>query len=176
MEATKLLYVLAATAVIAGGVWLGDRLLPGWLADELPKADRIVIDKSARTLSLFGGARLIRSYPIQLGGNPAGHKQFEGDSRTPEGDYTIDWRNPRSRFYRSLHISYPNPDDARRARAQGRDPGGDIMIHGVPNGLSALSAYFAGRDWTDGCVAVSNIAMEEIWHAVDDGTPVRIDG
>lgn len=170
-----LLISICLVLAVLGSAFFIDKVIPGLMAEALPKADRVHIAKTERILTLYRGKEVIKTYPIQLGGNPVGHKQFEGDQRTPEGDYEIDWRNPRSRFHLSLHISYPNADDKRHAREQGRDPGGDIMIHGVPNGLGALSWFFSGRDWTDGCVAVSNVSMAEIWSAVDDGTPVQIE-
>ena len=167
--------LIGSIAAALGIALILDRVVPGLLAETLPIADRIVIAKSARTLTLYRGSRVIKGYPIQLGGNPVGHKQYEGDARTPEGDYEIDWRNHWSRFHLSLHISYPNVDDRRRARTQGHDPGGNIMIHGVPNGLGVLAWLFSRRDWTDGCIAVGNVAIEEIWTAVDNGTAVRIE-
>lgn len=136
------------------------------------RADLIRVDKSERTLTLYAGGTEIRTYSgIQLGGAPAGHKRFEGDERTPEGRYTIDTRNPRSAYHLSLRISYPNPQDRAYARAQGRSPGGDIFIHGQPN---ALPLGRVPGDWTDGCIALSNSEMEELWQAVPDGTPIVI--
>jgi len=138
----------------------------------LPPADRLLVDKSDRTLTLFAGGRAIRTYSgIQFGDAPAGHKRFEGDERTPEGRYTIDTRNPASAYHLSLRISYPNAADRAYAAARGRLPGGEIFIHGQPNWLPA------GRlpgDWTDGCIAVSNAEIEELWRLVPDGTPIEI--
>lgn len=118
----------------------------------------------------------IRSYRISLGENPVGHKQQEGDERTPEGDYLLDWRNPNSSFYKSIHVSYPNAQDRARAKQRGVDPGGMIMIHGRPNWLTSavVAREYDGADWTDGCIAVTNEEMEEIWQLVADGTPIRI--
>lgn len=151
-----------------------DRLLPRLLADDLPATDRIVVEKSARRLSLYAGDTLIRSYTIQLGRVPVGHKEREGDHRTPEGDYIIDYRNPRSGFYKSLHVSYPDAHDRAHAAAGGFDPGDDIMIHGRKNGCGAFEFYYRHRDWTKGCVAVPNRDMEEIWRSVPVGTPISI--
>lgn len=138
----------------------------------LPSADLVRVDKSERTLTLLANGKAIRTYRgIQLGDAPAGHKRFEGDERTPEGRYTIDARNPASAYHLSLHISYPDAADRARARAQGRSPGGAIFIHGQPNWLPA------GRlpgDWTDGCIALANAEIEELWRAVPDGTPIEI--
>ena len=139
----------------------------------LPRIDKVEVYKSERRLELWRQGKLIKSYRISLGGNPIGHKQREGDSRTPEGDYIIDWRNPNSRFHKSLHISYPNAEDKRRARAQGVAPGGDIMIHGLPNGVEA-APMISQFDWTDGCIAVNNREIEEIWQAVPNGTAITL--
>ena len=136
-------------------------------------ADRIVVEKAARRMHLQRAGATLKTYRISLGRNPVGHKQQEGDSRTPEGRYVVDTRNPQSRFHLSLRISYPNAEDRRRATARGVSPGGDIFIHGLPNGL-ASAALFAGRDWTDGCIAVTNAEIREIWAMVKDGTPIEI--
>jgi murein L,D-transpeptidase YafK len=137
-------------------------------------ADRIVIEKAARTLSLFSGGRKLKSYRIALGSRPRGPKQQEGDARTPEGAYVIDGRERDSAFHRALHISYPNADDRRHARARGVSPGGAIMIHGLPNGMGVIGPAHLLRDWTQGCIAVTNDEIEEIWRAVPNGTPVFI--
>jgi murein L,D-transpeptidase YafK len=140
---------------------------------EIEKASRILVDKSERTLVLFADGRPIRSYPVALGLNPVGHKRYEGDKRTPEGIYLIDGKNPNSAYHLSLHISYPNERDQRAARERGWDPGGQIMIHGLPTGLIKTSSKYE-YDWTDGCIAVSNAAIEEIWRLVDEGTLIEI--
>ncbi|ENO15074.2 hypothetical protein J057_06986 [Marinobacter nanhaiticus D15-8W] len=136
--------------------------------------DRVVVHKAKRRLDLMAGNEQVRTYRISLGDNPEGHKLWEGDERTPEGDYTLDWRNAGSRFYKSLHISYPNDRDRELAAAWGLDPGGEIMIHGLPNEAGDMAFAYAGLDWTDGCIAVNNEAMDEIWSLVQDGTPIRI--
>lgn len=134
--------------------------------------DRIVVDKSERWMQLWSDGELVHTIAaIQLGDAPEGHKQFEGDERTPEGRYTIDWRNPESSYHLSLHISYPNEADEALAAAQERDPGGMIMIHGQPNWL--LMGRIPG-DWTDGCIAVANEEMDLLWAAVPDGTEIEI--
>lgn len=140
-------------------------------------ADQVVVKKSERKLMLMNDGRVIREYRIALGDAPRGHKMRQGDERTPEGDYILDWRNPRSSFYKSIHVSYPNDRDRMFARAMGVDPGGMIMIHGLPNYLppnAVKHANYNRRDWTDGCIAVDNHEMDEIWQAVRDGTPIRI--
>lgn len=144
-------------------------------ADEplsLPGIDFIRVDKSERTLSLYSGGRIVHVIEqIQLGGEPEGPKRFEGDQRTPEGLYEIDWGNAESAYYLSLHISYPDDQDRAYAAAQGRSAGGMIMIHGQPN---ALPIGRVPGDWTDGCIAVSNAEMELLWQSVADGTPIEI--
>ena len=142
-------------------------------AAESVKANRILVDKSERTLVLFSNGKPLRSYPVSLGGNPKGHKRYEGDRRTPEGIYLIDFKNPNSAYHLSLQISYPNERDVRLARNRGWDPGGQIMIHGLPTGLMNVSNKYEA-DWTDGCIAVSNAAIEEIWRLVDEGTLIEI--
>jgi murein L,D-transpeptidase YafK len=136
--------------------------------------DRLVVNKSRRELLLVSGQNVLRSYRIALGFDPVGHKVKEGDGRTPEGRYAIDWRNPRSAYHLSLRISYPNEADRVRAGELAVDPGGDIMIHGLPNGVDAAERGHPERDWTRGCIAVSDAEMEEIWDLVADGTAVEI--
>ena len=144
----------------------------------LPKATLIVVDKAQRRLDVFAEDKLIRSYSMRLGFNPVGNKEKEGDGKTPEGDYVIDWRNPKSQYYKSLHISYPNAADRKRDAHQGLDPGGDIMIHALPNSMNTkgqpLHNYLPKLDWTFGCIAVTNAAMDELWVLVEDGTPIKI--
>lgn len=140
---------------------------------QVMRADFVLVDKSDRVLTLYAAGKVLKTYTgLQFGDAPVGHKQFEGDERTPEGLYTIDTRNPRSAYHLSLRISYPNEKDRTFALAHGESPGGDIFIHGQPNSLPT------GRmpgDWTDGCIAVSNAEIEELWRAIPDGTPIRID-
>jgi murein L,D-transpeptidase YafK len=138
------------------------------------KADLVIVDKRQRVLKLMSGGDLVRQYPIALGFNPQGHKRREGDGRTPEGSYRIDWRNEHSAFHLSLHIDYPRPADASAAAAISADPGSDIMIHGLPNGFTAGQIGHPATDWTSGCIAVTNAEIEEIWRLVDDGTTVLI--
>jgi murein L,D-transpeptidase YafK len=137
-------------------------------------ADRIVIHKSKRALLLYRGGAVIRTYRIALGRNPVGPKQRQGDGRTPEGDYVIAGRNVNSAYHRSLRISYPGTADRERARRQRVRPGGDIMIHGLPNGQGWIGVAHRLHDWTEGCIAVTNDEIEEIWRLVADGTPVQI--
>lgn len=138
------------------------------------KADLIVVEKAKRVLTLYAKKKQIKTYRIALGGNPIGHKQQEGDSRTPEGRYVIDAKNPWSSFHLSLRVSYPNRRDQAAARAKGVSPGGQIMIHGTPEYLSLVQATGVLSDWTAGCIAVSNAEIEEIYRMVGTGTPIVI--
>lgn len=136
------------------------------------KAGSILVDKSDRTLTLYKGDKEIYRYTgIHFGDAPVGHKQFEGDEKTPEGSYTINGRNPKSAYHLSLRISYPNAADRAYAKSKGKPPGGDIFIHGQPN-MSPLERL--SGDWTDGCIALSNEEMRLLWKQVDDGTPITI--
>jgi murein L,D-transpeptidase YafK len=139
------------------------------------KADFIVVRKAKREMVLLRNHRVLKSYRIALGRNPVGRKLRQGDGKTPEGLYKIVGRNPASAFHRSLRISYPNAEDRARARRAGVSPGGDIMIHGLPNGRGYIGAAHRLIDWTEGCIAVTNKEIEEIWRLVPDGTPVRIE-
>lgn len=136
---------------------------------------RVLVRKADRRLYLLQGDETVREYRISLGDTPVGHKLYEGDERTPEGTYILDWRKADSDFYKSIHISYPNRNDQEMARAWGLDPGGSIMIHGLPNNAGDLAFAYTGLDWTDGCIAVSNEAMDEIWQLVQNGTPIHIE-
>lgn len=143
-------------------------------AVRMEPADKILIQKQARRLTLLAKGEVIKSYPIALGGNPVGPKEKEGDNKTPEGFYFIDSRNGNSGFHLSLHISYPNELDKMRAKELGVCPGGDIMIHGLKNGFSQAGASHAQSDWTEGCIAVTNQEMNEIYRLVPNGTLVEI--
>jgi len=136
--------------------------------------DRILIEKSTRRLMLISKGEVLKSYKIALGGNPIGPKERQGDNKTPEGTYVIDARNRDSRFHLSLHISYPNERDKKRAKELGVSPGGDIMIHGIKNGFSWVGDAHAGVDWTKGCIAVTDQEIEEIDKLAPNGTIVEI--
>ena len=138
------------------------------------KADTVIVLKSKRQMLLLRDGSVLRSFHIALGRNPRGPKIEEGDGRTPEGHYVLDWRNSESRYYRSIHVSYPSPRDVERAQALGVSPGSDIMIHGLPNGLAAVGPAHVRTDWTEGCIAVTDAEMDEIWAMVDSGTPIDI--
>jgi murein L,D-transpeptidase YafK len=136
--------------------------------------DRIVVEKSAKRLSIFGGGNQIKSYRIALGRNPVGAKQEEGDMKTPEGIYKIDSRNAQSSFHLALHISYPSDEDNKRAAARGISAGFDIMIHGIQNGRGWIGAFHRWKDWTAGCIALTDEEIEELWGVTPDGTPIEI--
>jgi murein L,D-transpeptidase YafK len=134
------------------------------------RADLVIVSKKKREMVLLRGESVLRTYRIALGREPVGPKRQEGDGRTPEGRYTIDWRNAKSKYHLSLHISYPDAADVARAREAEVDPGGDIMIHGLPDGVRKEG------DWTQGCIAVTDKEMDEIWGLVEEGTPIWIRG
>jgi murein L,D-transpeptidase YafK len=137
-------------------------------------ADRVLVEKSSRRLTLLRNGKTLKTYSVALGGAASGAKEFEGDQRTPEGTYMIDFHKPDSDFHLALHISYPELPDIERAAAEGRSAGSDIMIHGLPNGRSWVGRFHRRSDWTAGCIAVADFEIEEIYRAVADGTPVEL--
>jgi murein L,D-transpeptidase YafK len=134
----------------------------------------VLVLKAPRRMLLLRGDRVLRDYAIALGSSPAGPKRHRGDGRTPEGRYRIEGRVVESRFHRALRISYPNAADRAFARRAGLDPGGDVMIHGLPNGERWVGEAHRAYDWTNGCIAVTDDEMSELWELVDDGTPLEI--
>lgn len=140
----------------------------------LPLADRVVVRKGERKLQLLRNGVALRTFKVALGLRPEGHKQFEGDFRTPEGQYRLTRRNPNSEYFLSIQVDYPNPQDVARARRQGLRPGGAIMIHGQPNVPKKSRDYYSNVDWTEGCIAVSNSDMVEIWLMTPPDTPIEI--
>jgi murein L,D-transpeptidase YafK len=147
--------------------------LPSY-ASNAPEIDRVIVSKSDRQLYLMQGRSVVKAYPVSLGKNPLGHKLQKGDKRTPEGRYILDWRNPQSRYHLALHISYPSINDKKAAARKGVTPGGNIMIHGLPSKYADGERVMLDIDWTDGCIAVSNDAIEEIWQLVADNTVIDI--
>ena len=164
-----LFFVTVAVVMLAGCAGIEPTKKRIW-------ADQVVVEKSKRRLKLLRNGEVLREYRVTLGERPRGHKVRQGDERTPEGNYFLDWRNPNSRFYKSIHISYPNKWDRRFARLRGYDPGGMIMIHGQPNDIRSKKFVerYLSRDWTNGCIAVRNHEMDEIWRLVRYGTPIEI--
>ena len=159
-----------AFAILGLSLW--HLLAPRPLPPLKGTVDRVLVDKSDRRLSLIQDGRVVRVYAVSLGFSPEGDKSREGDGRTPEGVFRIDRRNDRSRFHLSVGIDYPQPDDRARAAEGGYSPGGDIFIHGQPDGIEGRTRLL--HDWTDGCIAVTNANMDEIWRVVPLGTEVEI--
>jgi murein L,D-transpeptidase YafK len=177
MLRTVLLSILAmigASAAYAEGPLPSSAIASSGVDAALPLADRVVVDKSDRKLLLLRAGEVLRSYKVSLGLRPEGHKQFEGDFRTPEGAYRLTRRNPNSEYFLSIQIDYPNDHDIARARRQGLKPGGAIMIHGQPNMPRKPRDYYMNVDWTEGCIAVSNSDMVEIWLMTPPDTPIEI--
>ena len=167
---------IAALALIGFSAWdfsKFSRSIPPPAAANA-RATSVLVEKKDRRLTLMRDNKPIKSYAVSLGSNPDGHKRQEGDDRTPEGSYKIDFKNQRSRFHLALRISYPETADRESARQRGVPPGSDIMIHGLRNGLGWLRTLHLKLDWTDGCIAVTNTEIEEIWSLVDVGTVIEI--
>jgi murein L,D-transpeptidase YafK len=143
-------------------------------ASDFPLADKILVDKGNRKLHLLSNGVAFRTFKIALGLVPEGDKDEEGDQKTPEGVYMIDGRNPDSDYFLSIHISYPNSADRSAAKQKGVSPGGAIMIHGQPNTPNYSAAYYAREDWTNGCIAVSNSDMIDIWLMTPNSVPIEI--
>jgi len=136
--------------------------------------DKVVVIKHERTLQLLSRGKVVKKYKVALGTEPVGPKQRQGDHRTPEGNYVLDSRNAHSQFYKSLHISYPNQKDKAQAAAAHVSAGDNIYVHGLPNGYGAIGAAHRLKDWTDGCIAVTDSEIDEIWSLVKNGTPIEI--
>lgn len=148
--------------------------LPAAAVDSAEKADLVVIHKSKRSMELWSNGATIAKYRVALGFDPVGPKQYEGDGKTPEGVYTVTARNEKSQFFRSLKLNYPNTTDEMNAAATGKKPGGLIMIHGLPNDRTAPMVGHPSKDWTEGCIAVTDEEIMDIWRRVDNGTAVLI--
>jgi len=170
---TKTIIAAGVCILACAGIWY-------WANrpfDPLPEGtviDRVEVRKDERVMRLMKGGRSLREYRIALGRCPAGPKRCEGDGRTPEGGYTLDYRNPKSRFFLSYHISYPEPRDRRMADSLGCMPGGHIMIHGAAPGHAFFGRLYSYVDWTNGCIAITNPEMAEFWRVVPVGTPITI--
>jgi murein L,D-transpeptidase YafK len=159
-------------AVLALASWAAGAVRAS--ADGLSTADRVVVHKAEHKLYLYNGKQLLGEYKVALGLNPDGQKEREHDFRTPEGRYFLARRNTRSEFFLAIQVSYPNKDDERRARKHGWVPGGSIMIHGYPNNPKHPASYYKSNDWTDGCIALSNSDMVEVWMRTQDNIPIDI--
>ena len=173
--------VLLALAIVAAPLTVRaesplptSALLTPSVEPALPMADRVLVQKGERKLQLLRNGEVLRTYKIALGLRPEGHKEYEGDFRTPEGQYKLSRRNPNSEYFLSIQIDYPNDRDVKRARRLGQRPGGAIMIHGQPNVPRKPRDYYSNVDWTEGCIAVSNSDMVEIWLMTPPDTPIEI--
>ena len=164
----KSLWAVLALVICAASPPRGAR------AEEIATADRVVVHKAEHKLYLYSGSRLLGEYKVELGLNPSGQKEREHDFRTPEGRYYLSRRNTRSEFFLAIQVSYPNKEDELRARKNRWAPGGSIMIHGFPNRPKHPAAYYASNDWTDGCIALSNSDMVEVWMRTQDNIPIDI--
>src|SRR5215469_5710027 len=171
---TLLLTVVAGAAHADGLPQAQPAVLPQPALTTLPLVDRVVVRKGERRLLLMHGSNVVRSYHVALGLSPVGQKERSGDFRTPEGTYRLERRNARSDYFLSIKVSYPNEADLQRARSRHWDTGGSIMIHGLPNYLKHEPEYYQAHDWTDGCIAVSNADMTEIWMLTPDDVPIDI--
>ena len=163
--------MIRLTTLLLSLVLLAPTLLQ---AGDFPVADEVIIEKSDRELHLLNNGKIFRTFKIALGIRPDGDKKKEGDFKTPEGRYLLDLRNPNSDYYLSIRVSYPSATDRREADQNGLDPGGSIMIHGQPNVPSRSETYYRTQDWTNGCIAVSNSDMIDIWLMTGDNTPIEI--
>lgn len=163
-----LLLLLIAVAVFFGFCQLDKPI------DKTVHIDKILVEKSKRKLHLFSGEKIIKSYNISIGRNPIGHKEFEGDKKTPEGNYFINDKNPNSGYYKNLGVSYPNEKDIENAKSIGKSPGGQIKIHGLKNGLGWISRFHLLLDWTAGCIAVTNKDIDEIYDIIEIGIAIEI--
>jgi murein L,D-transpeptidase YafK len=169
----KFVLLFLTLALLAGVAFLFLHHNP----DSLPTGtviDRIKVEKAARRLSIYRDGRKLKTYRVALGRNPVGPKEIEGDGKTPEGIYNIDFHKPDSDYHLALHISYPSPTDMARAAERGLSAGSDIMIHGLPNGLGSLGALHYRKDWTAGCVALTDKEIEELYGVTPDGTLIEI--
>jgi len=160
----KMKYILLGISLLLAG--------PSFASDVV--IDSVLVKKAESKMYLVSNGKPVKEYKVAFGANPKGHKQKEGDERTPEGKYILDYKKEDSSFYKAIHISYPSAEDIARAKANGVNPGGLIMIHGQRNGLGWLAWATQWFNWTDGCIAVTNVEMEEIWGLVKIGTPIEI--
>jgi murein L,D-transpeptidase YafK len=174
MKIAKKLIIIIFIAAFVSTAAFGYKGSSGAAEKTKTVADKVLVKKALRQLSLFQNGKPIKTYKVALGKNPIGPKVQKGDGRTPEGIYLIDGRKPNSAFHLALHISYPNVADKARSESLGVPLGGDIMIHGIKNGLGWLGSLHRLLDWTQGCIAVTNAEIEEIWNMVPDGTIVEI--
>lgn len=162
------------TLLLLGGIVVVEGLLAQTSFPASAKVDSVLVLKQKRVLRLLHGKDVVKEFRVALGSSPVGPKMQQGDHKTPEGFYVLDSRNPHSKYYKSLYISYPNAGQREAARKHGVSPGGDVFIHGLPNGYRGPSAAHRFYDWTDGCIAVTDAEMDQIWNTVPNGTPIEI--
>lgn len=165
------------STVATSGEHAGEHAVSAPIETPLPEdavIDRLVVHKSKRTMSAYSKGKLLKTYPIALGKQPVGHKHFEGDGKTPEGKYRINDRNPNSAYHKNLGVSYPNEADKAYAAAQGKSPGGLIKIHGIKNGWGSIGKRHLQRDWTDGCIAVTDEEIDELYRSVKHNAEIEI--
>jgi murein L,D-transpeptidase YafK len=171
-------FTALAVGLIFASMIFASLIFPSMAAQSAPPAfwhaDHVVVFKKERTLELLSQGKVIKTFKVALGGDPVGPKTRQGDHKTPEGVYVLDFRNAHSQFYKAIHISYPNEHDRAIARQKGVSPGGDVFVHGLPNGYGAIGAAHRLKDWTDGCIAVTDEEIDEIWKAVPDGAQIEI--
>jgi murein L,D-transpeptidase YafK len=165
-----LIIALVGLALIFLAYWK----FPNKRLPESAVADKVIVLKSKKRLILMNRDRALKIHKVALGKEPIGPKRCQGDLKTPEGNYKMDWKNAESRFHLSIHISYPNNADRVRAKRLGCSPGGDVMIHGLPDEWDWIGKLHRWRNWTNGCIAVTNPEIEEIWRSVPIGTPIEI--
>jgi len=166
-------YLIACSVIVTLVVAVWSTYVPTSVPDNV-KATTIIVEKHRHMMTLYDGDKVLAAYRVALGRGDGGAKQQEGDNRTPEGHYVIDGKNDHSQFYKSLHISYPSLDDVARAKSQGISPGSAVMIHGLRNDLQWLGRLHLLKDWTRGCIAVTNKELDEVWRTVPIGTPIEI--
>lgn len=157
---------------IVCAAWVAVSLLAAVPSSET--IDHVLVLKKKRTLQLLRGDKVVKSYKVALGGDPVGPKRKQDDGKTPEGTYVLDRRNAQGQFYKSIHVSYTNAEDRQKARRLGVSPGGDIFLHGIGKKYGWVGAAHTAHDWTNGCIAVTNEEIDEIWKLVKDGTPIEI--
>ena len=166
-----LIIIMVITIAVTGffAFWHSDKPL-----DQSARINKIIVEKSKRRLHLYFDDKLIKTYKISLGRHPVGDKEREGDKKTPEGHYVINDKNPNSGYYKNLGISYPNKQDIEQAKKSGKNPGGQIKIHGIKNGFGWIGRLHLLIDWTAGCIALTNNEIDELYEAIHIGTPIEI--
>lgn len=172
MRYLPFIFIVCACTIQAPAKSVADEPTPSSSLTE--KADLVVVEKNSKTLSLFRNERKIASFSVTFGANPVGHKQQEGDERTPEGRYKLDYKKTETKYHKAIHISYPNAQDIADAKKRGVSPGGSIMIHGQKQGWGWAAFLTQRFNWTNGCIALSDDDLDFVWNVVDVGTPIEI--